>query len=77
MIMLKISFVLALAAAASARKCSNVTVPVSISARNAVFGIDVPVTKIEVADFFLNLSYQGRNYTDSIVADVSLHLAIL
>lgn len=69
--MFKSSVLLALAAVVLARKCTNITVPVSISARNGVFSIDFPKTDIEVTDFFLRFSYQGRNYTDTIVEDVS------
>ncbi|KAF5021309.1 hypothetical protein F66182_6707 [Fusarium sp. NRRL 66182] len=47
-------------AAASARKCTNITVPVSLTSENAVFNLETPLTKIEVTDFILSLSRQGN-----------------
>ncbi|KAI9166545.1 hypothetical protein HJFPF1_02654 [Paramyrothecium foliicola] len=64
--MLKPGVILALAAAAVARKCHNITVPISISSRNAVFGIKPPLTEIEATNFFLNIARQGFNYTDKV-----------
>ena len=43
-----------LTALASARSCTNVTVPVTISARNANFSMDVPVDNIQTRNFLLN-----------------------
>lgn len=68
--MFKFAALVALAAVASARKCSNITVPVSLSARNAVFDLDLPTSQIDVTDFFLKFSTQNQNYTDSLVSDV-------
>ncbi|KAJ4268962.1 hypothetical protein NW762_003033 [Fusarium torreyae] len=48
-----------LIAAASARKCTNITVPVSLTSENAVFNLETPLTKIEVTNFALNLARQG------------------
>ncbi|KAH7409126.1 hypothetical protein BKA64DRAFT_388116 [Cadophora sp. MPI-SDFR-AT-0126] len=57
--------VLALFAASVAGKmCINQTVPVNISARQAVFDIAVPQSNLEVTDFVLNITQQGRNFTD-------------
>jgi hypothetical protein len=42
----------------------NMTVPVSISARQAVFDITIPQTNLEVTDFVLNITQQGRNFTN-------------
>ena len=53
-----------LAALASAKKCINATIPVTISARQAVFDIDIPSTNLEATDFALNLTKQGSNFTD-------------
>jgi hypothetical protein len=62
---------LALAAVAAARRCQNITVPVSISAINAVFGIHAPLTEIDVTNFFLNFARQGFNYTEDVTRGVS------
>ncbi|POR32810.1 Uncharacterized protein TPAR_06992 [Tolypocladium paradoxum] len=64
--MFRLAVLLALAAAAAAKHCRNITVPVSISARNGVFDIQPPKTEIEVTDFFFNFSKQNSNYTQSI-----------
>jgi hypothetical protein len=53
-----------LAGSVAAKKCINATVPVSLSARQAVFDIDIPTTNLETTDFILNMTQQGRNFTD-------------
>ncbi|KAI1616062.1 Alpha/Beta hydrolase protein [Exophiala viscosa] len=53
---------------ASAWTCQNITVPVSISARNAVFNISIPQTNIDVTNFIVDLAEQGVNYTQEILA---------
>jgi len=63
--------VAAFASAVSARHCSNITVPVSISARNGVFNISAPANNIDTTNFFLDLTQQGKNYTASVLAGVS------
>lgn len=55
---------LALAACAAAKQCLNQTVPVSLSARQAVFDIAIPQTNLEVTDFILNMTTQGKNFTN-------------
>lgn len=62
---------LGLAAAASARKCQNLTVEVELSSRNGVFNFDAPSTNIDVTNFILDLSQQGANYSDSLLSGVS------
>lgn len=57
----------ALTSFASARKCQNITIPVSISARNGNFNISAPANNIEVTNFILNLARQGHNYTNEIL----------
>lgn len=52
------------AASAAAKRCINATVPVDISARQAVFDIDIPSTNLEATDFALNNTKQGQNFTD-------------
>ena len=57
---------LPLAALASARKCSNATVPVTIAARTGLFGgIDLPTTNLDAMTFIQNLTQQGRNFTET------------
>ncbi|EXL39400.1 hypothetical protein FOCG_17988 [Fusarium oxysporum f. sp. radicis-lycopersici 26381] len=56
----------ALYAAVSARKCTDITVPVSLKAENAVFDLDQPLTKVDVTDFILNLSRQGDDFVKAI-----------
>ncbi|RBR08909.1 uncharacterized protein FIESC28_10089 [Fusarium coffeatum] len=45
--------------AASARKCTNITVPVSLTSENTEFGIETPLSKIDVTNFIINLARQG------------------
>ncbi|CZS89775.1 uncharacterized protein RAG0_01042 [Rhynchosporium agropyri] len=52
------------AASVAGKRCINQTIPVEISARQAIFDIDVPQTNLEVTDFILNVTQQGRNFTD-------------
>ncbi|KAI9692423.1 MAG: hypothetical protein M1822_006654 [Bathelium mastoideum] len=52
---------------ATARKCQNVTVPVSISARQGIFNLKAPASNIEVTDFILNATQQGVNATKEIL----------
>ncbi|KAM0224794.1 hypothetical protein ACHAQD_001589 [Fusarium lateritium] len=56
--MIKTLALFALVAAASARKCTNITVPVSLTSENAVFDLKTPLTKIDVASFSVNLARQ-------------------
>lgn len=61
---------LALAASigmASARKCQNITIPVSISARNGVFNVAVPQNNIDVTNLMLNMAKQESNYTAAVL----------
>lgn len=62
----------ALFAIASARKCTDLNIPVHVSARQGVFDIKIPSADVEVTDFFLNANQQGVNYTDSILTGVCL-----
>lgn len=52
---------------ASARKCQNITVPVSISARNGVFNLAIPQSNIDVTNFIVDLAEQGVNYTQAVL----------
>lgn len=60
-----------LATLASAKKCTDLTIPIEAFARNGVFDIATPATNIEVTNFVLDLTEQGVNYTDSILSGVS------
>ncbi|KAK1958527.1 alpha/beta-hydrolase [Colletotrichum sublineola] len=52
---------LGFAALTAARVCQNVTVEVSITARNGVFNISTPETDVDVTNFLLKSAEQGRN----------------
>lgn len=54
---------------ASAMTCTNITVPVDLSARNGVFNISAPQNNIEVTDFILNNAQQGANYTKAVLQE--------
>lgn len=56
---------------ALAARCQNITVPVTISARNGVFNIAVPSTNVETTNFILNLNQQGHNFSEVLLTDVS------
>ena len=56
--------VAALAGSAAAKTCVNLTIPIDISARTAVFDIQVPQTNLDPTVFIQNLTQQGRNFTD-------------
>ncbi|KAM0259833.1 hypothetical protein ACHAQJ_003077 [Trichoderma viride] len=65
--MFKSATLLALATAVMARKCQNLDIPISISARNAVFDFPNPATEVEVTNFVLDFIRPGANYTDSLL----------
>ena len=51
-----------LAGAATARYCTNMTVPVTISARNGVFdNLETPVDNLGATNFALGATKQGAN----------------
>lgn len=54
-------------ATAAARQCQNLTIPLCLSARNAVFNLAAPVTNVDVTDFILNLSQPGHNLTNELL----------
>lgn len=59
---------------ATARKCQNITVSVSITARNGVFDVEPAQNNIEVTNFILDGTQQGHNATVQVLtgyADVS------
>ncbi|TQN69259.1 hypothetical protein CSHISOI_06224 [Colletotrichum shisoi] len=60
---------LAFAALAAARVCQNLTVEVSITARNGVFNISAPETNIDITNILIGLSTQGTNFTAEHLVD--------
>lgn len=67
------SLILALGAATAvaARRCRDITVPVSLASRNAVLDLEPLTTEVEVTNFYLNLARQGSNYGAQITTGVS------
>lgn len=63
--------VAALAAVASARKCQNITVPITITAQNRVFSLAAPANNIEVTNFILQITQQSGTYYSTIFQGVS------
>ena len=53
---------------AAAKTCINMTVPVTISARTAVFNIAVPQTNLDATTFNQNQTQQGRNFTETALS---------
>jgi pimeloyl-ACP methyl ester carboxylesterase len=58
-----------LAGVVSAKRCTNITVTVDISARNGLFDAKalVPQNNIEVTNFFLDYTQGGKNYTANVL----------
>lgn len=52
-----------------AMTCTNLTVPVDLSARNGVFNIEAPQNNIEVTNFILSNTQQGANYTQELLKE--------
>ena len=63
--------VILFATLASAKKCTELTIPIEASARNGVFDIPIPANEVEVTNFILHLSQQGANYTEAVLSGVS------
>jgi len=57
----------ALTSTAAAARCQNLTIPVSISARNGEFNLANPTSSIDATNFALRMARQGHNYTDEIL----------
>lgn len=62
----------ALVSAGTARKCADVTIEVPLVARNAVFNRKAPENNIEITNFILDLTRQGHNLTNEVLAGVSI-----
>jgi len=58
----------ALVGSAVAKTCVNLTVPIEISARTAVFDIEVPQTNLDPTTFIQNLTQHGRNFTETVLS---------
>lgn len=65
------TLLLALATAVTARKCHDVSIPISISATNIDFNLPPPATDIDVANLLLNLAENSANYVPTILVGVS------
>lgn len=63
-----IAAIAAVTSVASAAVCQNLTIPVSISARNGILNVLNPTNNIESIDFTLDASRQGHNYTMEALA---------
>jgi hypothetical protein len=64
MYLLPLLLLAALSSLASAKECTDMNISVSLSARQGVFNIAIPHTNSQVVDFVLNVTQQGRNFTD-------------
>jgi pimeloyl-ACP methyl ester carboxylesterase len=62
-----LTVVAACAVAAADRVCQELTIPVSVTARNGEFDITAPSNDIEVTNFVLNLAQAGHNYTADLL----------
>lgn len=54
------------------RKCQDIVVPVSISARNGVFDLAAPGNNIDLTNFILDLAQLGANYSQAVLGGVSV-----
>lgn len=61
----------ALACVASARRCSDLLIDVSLESRNAVFDLESPTEPEDVTNFYLGLSRSGNNLTEQLHKGVS------
>jgi hypothetical protein len=61
--LLELTALAAVTAISWAAQCQNMTIPVTISARNGVFNITNPLNNIDTIDFSLRVARQGNNYT--------------
>ena len=53
-----------LVGSSAAKQCTNMTVPVTISARNGIFDIAIPQTNLDATTFIQNLTRQGQNFSE-------------
>ncbi|KAH8895386.1 alpha/beta-hydrolase [Thozetella sp. PMI_491] len=50
-----------------ARNCQNLTIPITVLARNGKFSLQPPANGLDVTDFVLDFYRAGVNYTDVLV----------
>ncbi|KAK3613664.1 hypothetical protein LTR22_028062 [Elasticomyces elasticus] len=62
-----IAIVAALTATAYAFRCTNLTVPVNLSARNGVFNMTTPQNNVDVTNLILDLTRQGGSFVEQRV----------
>lgn len=67
MIALALAPLALLTASVVAKDCRNITVPVTVSARQGVFNIDVPQTSLDATTFISNVTQQGRNFSETVL----------
>jgi len=65
-----------LLAPAAAKRCINATIPLNLSARQAVFNLAMPQTNLEVTDFILNMTRQGGNFTNEVLTGYNTTVGI-
>ena len=56
--------------------CTNLTVPVDLSARNGIFNLKAMQTNIDVTDFILENSRSEGNYTEQLLLNVRCPLLL-
>jgi len=52
--------------------CTNLTVPVELTARNGVFDYAAPQTNIDVTNFFLKMAESSGNYSEVLLLNVGV-----
>lgn len=57
---------------ASAKRCQDITVSVSLESHNAKFNLEPLLTDVEVTDFYLRLARQGGNLMEELQDGVRL-----
>ena len=57
-----------LASSAAAKICKNVEVPFNVSARTGTFNIPTPISNSDATTFIQNLTRQGQNFTQKVLA---------
>ena len=64
-----IAAVIVLAGAATAKVCTNITVPVSVSAAVDIFDIAPIISNADATVFIQNLTRQGNSFTTAAFAE--------
>ena len=67
MLLSSVTLLAAVVGTVTAKKCMNMTVPVTISARNAVYDVLIPSTNLEAITFAQNFTKQGSNFSETIL----------